>query len=62
MAICCCFTFSLIYNFITLGYPAYQITKMLKENKTEKIWVVYFLLLGLFTLLESTILFPAKYL
>ena len=62
MAICCCFTFPLIYNFITLGYPAYQITKMLKENKTEKIWVVYFLLLGLFTLLESTILFPVKYL
>lgn len=62
MAICCCFIFSLLYNFITIGYPSYQIVQMLKQNKTEKIWVAYFLLLGAFTLLESTILFPVKYL
>ena len=61
MAICSCFIFSLIYNFIIIGYPSYQIVQMLKQNKTEKIWVAYFLLLGVFTLLESTIIYPVKY-
>ena len=54
-------SFNLIYYALTVGYPALQIVQLQKENKTEKNWVLYFLILGLLTVLEATVLFPIKY-
>ena len=45
-------SFNLIYYTLTVGYPALQIVQLQKENKTEKNWVLYFLMLGLVTVLE----------
>ena len=54
-------SFNLIYYALTIGYPTLQIIQMEKDKKTEKIWVLYFLILGLLTILEATALFPIKY-
>ena len=54
-------SFNLIYYTLTVRYPALQIIQLQKENKTEKNWVLYFLILGLLTVLEGTVLFPIKY-
>ncbi len=43
------------------GYPAYMIYEK-KNEKPEKKWALYFLLFGVFNLLESTALFPVKWL
>ena len=61
MAIISNLSFNLIYYALTIGYPTLQIIQMEKDKKTEKIWVVYFLILGLLTILEATALFPIKY-
>lgn len=61
MAIISNLSFNLIYYALTVGYPTFQIIQMEKEKKTEKIWVLYFLILGVLTILEATALFPIKY-
>ncbi len=61
MAIISNLSFNLIYYALTIGYPTLQIIQMEKDKKTEKIWVLYFLILGLLTILEATALFPIKY-
>ena len=61
MAIISNLSFNLIYYVLTIGYPTLQIIQMEKDKKTEKIWVLYFLILGLLTILEATALFPIKY-
>lgn len=61
MAIISNLSFNLIYYTLTIGYPTLQIIQMEKDKKTEKIWVLYFLILGLLTILEATALFPIKY-
>ena len=57
MACCCCL--SKIFQLILIyGYPAYKVLKTSKEGKQEKLWVIYFLIIGIFSILEGTALFP----
>ena len=54
---CCCL--SKIFQLILIyGYPAYKVLKASKEGKQEKLWVIYFLIIGIFSILEGTALFP----
>lgn len=62
MALISDLTFNLIYYALTIGYPGYKIIQMRKKEETEKIWVVYFLIFGLLSILERTALFPITYL
>lgn len=52
----------LVYNMIiqnlTFWYPVIKTCKCLKEGKIEKIWVIFFLIVGVFNILEPFILFP----
>ena len=58
MACGCCFLGALLGIAVLLGYPGYKAVKSAKEGKLEKIWIIYFLLIGLLFLLENTLLFP----
>ena len=58
---CCCLS-GLFAKIILLGYPGYKAIKSGKEGKLEKIWILYFLILGVLFLLENTILFPIIFL
>ena len=58
MACGCCFLSKLIELSIIYGYPGYKVLKTAKEGKPEKIWVIYFLIIGLLSVLEGTLLFP----
>lgn len=53
--------FSLSFQAAQIGYPAYQIYQGIKTQKLDKIWVIYFLLLAVVTILEGTILYPIVY-
>jgi len=53
----CCFS-KLIQLIIIYGYPGYKVLKTAKEGKPEKLWVIYFLIIGLLSVLEGTLLFP----
>ena len=57
MSCCCCFS-KLIQLFIIYGYPGYKVLKTAKEGKLEKLWILYFLIIGIFSVLEGTLLFP----
>ena len=48
----------LIQLVIVYGYPAYKVIKTTKEGKPEKIWIIYFLVIGVLSILEGTLLFP----
>lgn len=61
MALMINLVFNLAYFGITLLYPGYQIL-FPKDNKSNKLWAMYFLLLGIITLLEGTFLFPIVWL
>ena len=39
-----------------------QAYKSIKESKPNKLWILYFFVFGILTLLEGTVLFPVKYL
>lgn len=58
MACICCLLSKLFNLTIIYGYPGYKVIKTAKEGKTEKIWIIYFLIIGLLSVLEGTILFP----
>ena len=58
MACGSCLLGALLGKAILLGYPGYKAVKSTKEGKLEKIWIIYFLLIGLLFLLENTLLFP----
>ena len=54
---CCCL--SKIFQLILIyGYPAYKVLKTSKDGKQEKLWVIYFLIIGILSILEGTVLFP----
>ena len=53
-----CLLFKLIYLTAIYGYPAYKVIKTSKDDKIEKIWIIYFLIVGVFSILEGTFLFP----
>ena len=58
MVCACSLYFNTVYFIIVYGYPAYQV----KKGKQDKIWLLYFLFLGIFLFLENTFLFPIKWL
>ena len=54
-----CGCLSKIFQLILIyGYPAYKVLKTAKDGKQEKLWVIYFLIIGIFSILEGTVLFP----
>ena len=58
MACSCCFFSKLLQLILIYGYPAYKVLKTYKEGKLEKLWVIYFLIIGILSILEGTLLFP----
>ena len=62
MACGCCLCGALLEKAVLLGYPGYKAIKSAKEGKLEKIWIIYFLILGVLFLLENTLLFPIIFL
>ena len=58
MVCACSLYFNTLYLLSVYLYPAYK----LKEGKPDKIWIYYFLILGLFSFLENTFLYPFKWL
>ena len=58
MACGCCSLSALLGKVILLGYPGYKAIKSAREGKQDKIWILYFLILGVLFLLENTLLFP----
>ena len=56
---CCCFSFSnIIEFFVVFVYPIYKTFMTIKQHKIEKLWLIYFVIMGLYIILEKTILFP----
>lgn len=58
MACGCGLLFKIFNLIIIYGYPGYKVMKTAPKEKQEKIWIVYFLIIGLLSVLEGTILFP----
>ncbi len=58
MACCCCPLTKIFELILIYGYPAYKVLKSAKDGQLEKLWIIYFLIIGLFSILEGTILFP----
>ena len=58
MACGCCILGKLFQLTIIYGYPGYKVIKTSKEGKPEKLWIIYFLIIGLLSVLEGTLLFP----
>ena len=58
MACICCLISKLFQLGIIYGYPAYKVIKTSKEEKEKKLWVIYFLIIGILSILESTVLLP----
>lgn len=61
MVCVCQLLFKAVYIFLVLGYPGYKVYK-LDKFRPDKIYLLYFIILGVFTLLEYTILFPLSWL
>ena len=55
MACGCCLFGKLFQLTIIYGYPGY---KVMKSEKPEKIWIIYFLIIGVLSVLEGTLFFP----
>ena len=53
-----CLLFKLVYLTSIYGYPAYKVIQSKKDDKVEKIWIIYFLIVGVLSILEGTVLFP----
>ena len=58
MACAGCILSKLFQLTIIYGYPGYKVIKTAKDGKPEKIWIIYFLIIGLLSVLEGTLLFP----
>ena len=54
--------FKLAYFAVTLGYPIKEALNSVKNKEPSRLWLSYFLFLGVLSLLEGTVLFPVKYL
>ena len=57
----CCILTKLIQLCIIYGYPGYKVIRTAQEKNLQKLWIIYFLIIGLFSILEGTILFPIIY-
>lgn len=53
---------NLVYIAATLVYPGYNAYQSIQNNKTDRLWLWYFLVFGVKLALCSTILYPLKYL
>ena len=58
MACGSCLLAKLFQLTIIYGYPGYKVIKTAKEGNTDKIWIIYFLIIGILSVLEGTLLFP----
>ena len=54
--------FKLAYLVVVLAYPIKEALNCVKNKEPSRLWLSYFLFLGVLTLLEGTVLFPVKYL
>lgn len=43
---------------VTIAYPAFKANEALKEGKIQRLWIVYFVIIGLLSLLQYTLLYP----
>ena len=53
-----CFFFKCFQLFIIYCYPGYKVIQTAQKKDLQKLWVVYFLIIGLCSICEGTILFP----
>ena len=58
MVCACSLYFNTLYFIAVYLYPAYKV----KEGTPNKIWIYYFLILGIFSCLENIVLYPLKWL
>ena len=58
MVCACSLYYNVVYFLIIYGYPFYKV----KNGEKDRIWPIYFLILGLFSFLENTALYPFKWL
>ena len=61
MACGCCIVSKLLQLCIIYGYPGYKVIITAQKKELQKLWIIYFLIIGLFSVLEGTILFPIIY-
>ena len=59
--ISCCF-FKCFQLFIIYGYPGYKVIQSAQQKDLQKLWIVYFFIIGLCSICEGTILFPLIFL
>lgn len=50
--------FKSLYFGTTVLFPAFKAFDSVKNSRVDKLWINYFFIMGLFWLLQSTILFP----
>ena len=62
MSCICCFLFKCIQLVIIYGYPGYKVIQTAQKKDLQKLWIVYFLIIGLCSICEGTILFPIIFL
>ena len=53
-----CILTKLFHLILIYGYPAYKVFQTTKEGNPQKLWIIYFLIIGLFSIIEGTVLFP----
>ena len=53
-----CCLFKCLQLFIAYGYPGYKVIQTAQNKDYQKLWIIYFLIIGLFFICEGTILFP----
>ena len=62
MACLGCCLFKCLQLFVIYIYPGYKVMEAYQKKDLQKIWIIYFLILGLFSICEQTILFPIIFL
>ena len=58
MPCACCFLFKLIQIIVIFGYPGYKVIQAYQSKDLQKIWIIYFLIVGIYSICEKTVLFP----
>ena len=57
-----CLLFKCFQLFIIYGYPGYKVIQTAQKKDLQKLWLIYFLIIGLCSICEETILFPIIFL
>ena len=58
MALLVPFIFKLSQLIIIYFYPGYKVIKTAEQKDLQKLWIIYFLIVGILAICEETILFP----